>query len=212
MRSIFIVLGIAAVLAMAEPNFAYGAPGGGGRGGAGGGARPGGINGGYGGYRGGYYGGYRGGYYGGGFYPYGIGIGIGIGIYDTPWLYAEPSVRVVPIPALPTIVPQDPNAAPPLGTDTGMKILNVEKDGPAAKGLLRVGDTILSVGTNRVQTFDELRSALGPLNGAVDIVFINGENGKREKLPVKVANGRIGATVQEVQLPAPAAPSILPAP
>jgi PDZ domain len=203
MKKLLAILGIAGALSSSAPTFA-GPGGGGGRGGGGGGfgggARPGGFNGGY---RGGYGYGYRGyGYgWGGGF-----GIGIGFGFYDSPWLYATPGViGVTPVPA-PFPVQQDRNAPAPAMTSgpTGMKITSLVEDGTAAKGSLRVGDIILSVGTTRTSNFDELRSALGSVNEA-DIAFINGENGKLEKLPIKVANGKIGVAVQEVQLPPPPA-------
>jgi membrane-associated protease RseP (regulator of RpoE activity) len=193
MRKSLAILGIAMVLASAVPAFA--APGGGGRGGGGfgGGGRPGGYGG---------YGGYRGGYYGG--YGWGVGIGVGFGFYDSPWLYAQPAIPVAPL-AAPYPVQQDPNAVAPstTGGPTGMKITNLIADGAAAKGSLRNGDIILSVGTTRTSNFDELRSALSSVNGTADIVFINGENGKLEKLPIKVADGKIGVAVQEVQLPPP---------
>jgi hypothetical protein len=206
MKKLLAIVGIAGALASAAPTFA--GPGGGGRGGGGGGgfgggARPGGY---YGGYRGGYYGGY-GGYRGYGYGYGGFGFGIGFGFYDTPWLYATPGIAVTPVPA-PYPVQQDPNATAPAttGGPTGMKITSLIEDGTAAKGSLRVGDIILSVGTTRTSTFDELRSALGTVNNnQADVVFINGENGKLEKLPIKVADGKIGVAVQEVQLPPPPA-------
>ncbi len=209
MRKLLAILGIAGALASSDPAFA--APGGGGRGGGGGfggGARPGGYGGAYGGYRGGYYGGY-GRYRGYGYGYGGFGFGFDFGFYDAPWLYATPGIAVTPVPA-PYPVQQDPNATAPqmTGGPTGMKITSLVENGTAAKGSLRVGDIILSVGTTRTSNFDELRSALAGVNDKADIVFINGENSKLEKLPITVDNGKIGVAVQEVQLPPPPAPPI----
>jgi membrane-associated protease RseP (regulator of RpoE activity) len=146
---------------------------------------------------------YRGFYgpYGGIYGPYG-GYGFGISIYSSPWMYSYPSARlggVVPAPA-PGAVP--PNGAEPAPAgETGLKIISVGENGSAEKAMLRVGDTILSVGTTRVRTLNDLRSALSNVNnGETEIVFINPENNKREKLPVKVVEGRIGINVEQVDL------------
>ncbi len=162
-------------------------------------------------YRGGpgFYGrGFYGPYYRGGFYPYygggfgyGFGYGLGVGIYASPWMYAYPSVRVVASPPNGVIPPQGTTAEPPPVGETGLKIVSVAEKGSADKALMRVGDTILSVGTTRVRTLNDLRAALSAVNnGDTEIVFINPENGKREKLPVKVVEGRIGVNVEQVDL------------
>jgi membrane-associated protease RseP (regulator of RpoE activity) len=169
-------------------------------------------------------------FYNGGFYG-GFGIGIGFGFYGggiypypyyyaSPWDYAATSVRVYPAPAPTEVAPaprvnESPRVSetspPPLATppnngrETGLRITNLEDKGPAATGLLRVGDTILGVNETRVRNFDDLRSALTPLNGNAQIIFINGENGKLEKLSIKIANGHLGASVEEMALPAPPA-------
>ncbi len=84
-----------------------------------------------------------------------------------------------------------------------MKIVSIADGGPAAVGSLRVGDIIIGVGNTPVTSFNELRAALEKMSGDVDIVFLNGENGKLEKLPIKVMNGKIGVNVEEVRLPTP---------
>jgi len=60
---------------------------------------------------------------------------------------------------------------------------------------LRVGDVIVGVGNTRTQTFAELQAALAAVKEEIDIIFINGENGEVEKLPIKPIDGKIGASV-----------------
>jgi hypothetical protein len=216
MRLILVLCGLVNFLGAAEPAFARGGGGGGGGGHGGGG---------YGG--GGHYGGYGGRFYGYGGYGFGFGLGFGLGYgyfgypgygygyygYPGYGYYGYPGYgygSAYPIPEAPTLVPGDPNSpdVPATGREKGMKITNLSADGPAAKALLRNGDIILGVGNTRVQSLQELRSALAPLKGDAEIVFINSENGKVEKLSVKLADGKIGATVEEFdlsQLPPPKA-------
>jgi membrane-associated protease RseP (regulator of RpoE activity) len=74
-------------------------------------------------------------------------------------------------------------------------------DGGIAKGVdLRPGDVILGVGKTRTRTFEELQAALAASKDEVDIVFVNGETGKVEKLPIKPDNGKIGVAVIPVPL------------
>ena len=88
-----------------------------------------------------------------------------------------------------------------------MKIVSLTPDGPAAKAALRVGDIIIGVGNTPIQTFNDMRAQLGPIDGDVEIVFLNSENGKLEKLPVKAVNGKIGVNVEQVELPLPPPPA-----
>jgi hypothetical protein len=199
-----LTLGVIAVLLVAE--VAYSAPRGGGGGGGGGrggfGARGGVARGGYvargyGGYYGGFGRGY-GGYYGG----YGVGLGLGLGYWFSPvgYGYIPYSVRggyyAAPTSyAIPADVPADPQTS-----EWGLKITDV-LDGSAKKADLRVGDIILGVGPTQTQSFEELQSALAASKGQVDIVFINAESRKVEKLPVTPVNGKIGVAVSPVTVP-----------
>ncbi len=114
--------------------------------------------------------------------------------------------QITPIPVAPILVRRDSNAPAPLNMlpapalsarlerEIGLKITKVEDAGPAAAGLLRTGDIILGIGTTRTQSYDDaLRTALTPLNGDAEVVFINAESGKVEKLLIKIANGRASA-------------------
>jgi hypothetical protein len=163
---------------------------------------------GYGGYGPGLYLPYRSGYYG--FY------------YGTPW-YAPYSSRYLgaglylslyPGYSMPMYPPQGypptgsgiasgavDEATPPDGSgESGLRITDIIDGGTAKTADLRAGDVILGVGKTRTRTFEELQKALAASKDEVDIVFINGENGKVEKLPVKPVDGKIGVAVVPIQL------------
>jgi len=175
-----------------------------------GGFRPGYGYGGYGIYRGGYGGlylPYRAGYYGyyyrnPGYAPYSsryLGMGIYFPLYPgySSSIYSGQGIGGGGAggPAIP-----DDASAPPIAPgETGQRITDVT-DGPAKSADLRPGDVILGVGKTRTQTFEELQAALAAAKGEVDIVFINGEDGKVEKLPVKPVDGKIGIAVVPVPL------------
>jgi hypothetical protein len=80
-------------------------------------------------------------------------------------------------------------------TESGLRITNVTESGVAKQVDLRAGDVILGVGEKRTQTFEELQAALAAATDETDIIFINGENGQVERLPIKPVNGKIGVSV-----------------
>jgi membrane-associated protease RseP (regulator of RpoE activity) len=113
----------------------------------------------------------------------------------------------VPNPGL--AIPSAPLTAGPLSGDgpgvalpeqIGMRIINVIDGGAAKKADLRQNDVILGVEDRRVNSFEELQSALAQATGEVNIIFINGENGKLERLPVTPINGKIGVAVAPIHL------------
>jgi hypothetical protein len=65
---------------------------------------------------------------------------------------------------------------------------------------LRVGDVILGVGNTRTKTFAELQAALAAAKEETNIIFINGESGQVEKLPIKPVDGKIGVSVVPQEL------------
>jgi hypothetical protein len=93
------------------------------------------------------------------------------------------------------------NAAIPIearGHEYGLRITEVFAGG-AKDANLRAGDVIVGVGDKRTQTFEELQLALLG-NTQTDVVFINADNQKMERLPVKVESGKIGVAVMPVAL------------
>ena len=182
----------------------------------------GGYPGSYGGYRGygsGYYGGYPSyygrGYYGG--YPsyyggYGTGLGIGFGRGTSVW-FSPTGYNYIPwsarstlySPTTTVVVPQDyvvPTVAETTTATASEWALRIDKvmDGPAKKADLREGDVIMGVGQTRTQTLSELQQALASARGQVDIVFLNKDSKKIEKVQVTPDNGRLGIEVHPVDV------------
>jgi hypothetical protein len=222
MRRLGLVLAVLGLFVIADQaNAQYrGWRGGGGRGsGWGIGVGTGGVYGGYSsGYRGYGYPGYYNGYgYGRGYYPgtynsfyggYGYGSGIGLWFSPTGYNYIPWSARsTLYSPTTTVVVPQDyvvPRVVDSTATTTssnewGLKVTKV-MDGPAKKADLREGDVIMGVGQTRVQTFTELQRALASARGQVDLVFLNKDNQKMEKVQVTPDNGKLGIEVFPVDV------------
>lgn len=227
----FSVLALFAVAADAAPRVVIGGGGGRGYGGGGfyGGRGYGGYNGFYGpgyGYNpgirvapgvrigGGYYGNGYGGYnsfYGPGYGGYGYGrtgLWFGSGLYGSIPLTARGgygnATYVVPsttIEGVETIPQSNTLSSGTAGDEWGLKVTQVMDGGAARKADLRAGDIILGVGQTRTQTLSELQQALASARGKVDLVFINQDNKKIEKIPVTPADGKIGVAVEPVDLP-----------
>jgi hypothetical protein len=89
---------------------------------------------------------------------------------------------------------------PEVAGQRGLLITDLEEDGPAAVAGLDVDDTILSVNGTRVQTVEGLRAALRNVNGPVNVVYISDDTGNTEDVKVVARNGRIGVTMDEVEL------------
>jgi hypothetical protein len=158
-------------------------------------------------------GGFGGGFYGGGLYLGGLFAGGYYGnFYSNPGIapYSSRFAMNYSIPLYPgysgqVYLPQGSGGiAGTAGVDssgeTGLQITEVLEGGTAKQADFRAGDVILGVGKNRTRTFEELKAALAASKDDVDIIFINGEDGKVEKLPVKPIEGKIGVAVVPVQL------------
>jgi len=176
----------------------------------------------YGGYRGGYYGGYPS-YYGSGYssyyggYPgyyggYGSGIGVSLGRGTSLW-FSPTGYNYIPwsgrsslySPNTTVVVPQEyvvPRAVETTTATASEWALRIDKvmDGPAKKADLREGDVIMGVGQTRTQTLAELQQALAAARGQVDIVFLNKESQKIEKVQVTPDNGKLGIEVHPVDV------------
>lgn len=85
-------------------------------------------------------------------------------------------------------------------SEWGMKVTMVAANGAAAKADLRVDDIIVAVAGKRVQSFEELTDALDGVSKPIDIVIINGENNKLEKMKIVPRNGKIGIATDPVVL------------
>ncbi len=86
-----------------------------------------------------------------------------------------------------------------VGREYGLQITEVFDGGGAKSAQLRAGDIILGVGKTRTQSFEALQAALVGIADA-DIVFVNRDNNRVERMPVKVDNGKIGVAVIPVAM------------
>jgi len=82
----------------------------------------------------------------------------------------------------------------PAATQWGLLIDEVVPGGAAKKADLHRGDVIIGVGTTRTQTFEELQKALSG-SGSLEVVFLNAENRKMEKVRLTPVDGKIGVAV-----------------
>jgi len=104
------------------------------------------------------------------------------------------------IPVASTIPLQVPPNLLGAKSEYGLKIQEVIEGGAAKAADLRANDIIVGVNKLRVQTYEELRLALSIAGAEADIIFLNGENGKLERLPVKIEDGRIGVSVVPIKV------------
>ena len=81
----------------------------------------------------------------------------------------------------------------------GLFINEVLPNGVAKKADLRPGDIIVGVGTTRTQSFEELQKAVSA-GGNLEVVFLNHENRKMEKVKMTPVDGKIGVAVTAVTL------------
>jgi C-terminal processing protease CtpA/Prc len=85
------------------------------------------------------------------------------------------------------------------GTGYAMMIVELADDGAAARADLRVGDVLVMVGAKRVESLEDVKDALTLAKGEkVEVVFVNAENSKLERLAVKPDGVRIGVRIEPV--------------
>ena len=140
-------------------------------------------------------------------YPFGYG-GLYLGAWDspyygwyTPWstrgYYGASSFFTPDYTIVADDVPVQPaNVAQ---YEYGLQVSNV-LDGAAKKANLQTGDIILGIGKTRTQSFEELQQALADSKGPTEVVFINHENKKVEKLAITPVDGKIGVAVDPIDV------------
>jgi serine protease Do len=82
----------------------------------------------------------------------------------------------------------------------GMKITELDHEGTAAKEGLLVGDVILAINGQATPNFEEVRSALEKTGNKAEVIFLNKDNGKVERIVLRPVETRIGASVEAVQV------------
>lgn len=124
--------------------------------------------------------------------------------YSTPSYYYTPPTIVVPqttvLPATYS-VPLETLATPAVtATEWGLRITEL-REGPAKRAGFRVGDVILKIDDQRVQSFENLREILTTSNKQqVDIDFIDSEGRGLQRRRVAIENGKIGVVVEQAPL------------
>jgi hypothetical protein len=81
----------------------------------------------------------------------------------------------------------------------GVLITEMQR-GTAAKQGLRPGDIILSYNGSATPTFEALADAVQQSGNEAEVVFINQDNGEEEAITLFPVEGRIGVTVEPVQV------------
>jgi len=84
--------------------------------------------------------------------------------------------------------------------DFGLIITDLDEDGPAAEAGLDIDDTIISINGVRVQSMEQMKTALKNVKGTVVIVFISDETEEVEEEDITVRDGKLGATLEVVKL------------
>ena len=105
-------------------------------------------------------------------------------VIHRPWVVAGPPVVV---------------AVPAADAEYGLRVTALDAAGPAAAAGLQVGDIILTVGGERVQTLDELRTATGSA-AAEEVVYIRASTGVTEAATVAPRGGLLGVRIEQVSV------------
>jgi membrane-associated protease RseP (regulator of RpoE activity) len=124
-------------------------------------------------------------------------------VIEVPVAVPSPVETVyVPVSAIPT------EPAPTVNTENlsapllvfGAQIIGLD-NGPAQKAGMKLGDVILSVNGVLTPDLQTLRDALAACGSEAKVVFVNVDSGEREFVVLNPTNGRIGVSVQSIQLP-----------
>jgi membrane-associated protease RseP (regulator of RpoE activity) len=136
-------------------------------------------------------------------YGYGDGTPYGFDYFDpSTFGLLNPDLDPgLPADAFSAPTPGLPDDAQPAAAELGVRIIKVFPDWPAAQNDLRVGDIIVSVNGQRVQTADQLTAAIAGVNGPVELVFFNGETQQLEKMPITPLRGKLGIDTEPAYIP-----------
>jgi len=85
-------------------------------------------------------------------------------------------------------------------TEYGLSITQVLQGSAAAKAGLKVGDVLVTIAGQRVQSFDEMVAAVSRASGATDVVFLNIDSSKLERMPITPSGGKLGVAVEPTPL------------
>jgi hypothetical protein len=82
----------------------------------------------------------------------------------------------------------------------GLKIIDLDPQGSAAREGLQVGDVILTINGQPTPSYEYLRPSVERGGPRADVVFLNKDNGNVERMILRPVAGRIGVTIDEVRV------------
>ncbi len=82
----------------------------------------------------------------------------------------------------------------------GLKIIDLDAKGSAAREGLQVGDVILAINGQPTPSYEQLRPAVERGGPRADVLFLNKDNGQMERIVLRPVDGRIGVTIDEVRV------------
>jgi S1-C subfamily serine protease len=82
----------------------------------------------------------------------------------------------------------------------GLQVTLVAEEGGAARAGIAVGDIILTIGGERVESFDEMVAAVTRAGGPVEVVVARAETLETEKVVVMPIAGRLGTAVEPIEI------------
>jgi hypothetical protein len=100
----------------------------------------------------------------------------------------------VAVDAIAIQMPEEPAA------EYGLKVNYLADSGAAAQAGVGVGDILLTIGGERVQSFDEMAAAAAKAGGPVEVVLARADTFEMVKLVVVPAAGKLGVAVDPVEI------------
>jgi membrane-associated protease RseP (regulator of RpoE activity) len=82
----------------------------------------------------------------------------------------------------------------------GLQVTFVAEEGGAARAGIAVGDILLTIGGERVESFDEMVAAVTKAGGPVEVVVARAETLETEKVVVTPIAGRLGTAVEPIEI------------
>jgi hypothetical protein len=113
---------------------------------------------------------------------------------------SQPEVASGPAPG--EAAPPADSGAAPGGEDAvyGVKVIDLVPQGSAAREGLQVGDVILAINGQATPSYEHVRPAVQRRADRADVVFLNKDNGKVERIILHPVDGLIGVIMDDVRV------------
>jgi membrane-associated protease RseP (regulator of RpoE activity) len=82
----------------------------------------------------------------------------------------------------------------------GLKVTQLGENMPAEKMGIKVGDVLLAIGNNRLESFDQMVEAISKLKSPTDVYYIKVETKSVEKVTFTPAGGKLGVAVEPIRI------------